>query len=86
MYTIKGCILRATGEPLSGAVVQSFDKGLRREELLGQAITDEGGRYEISYHSEVLFQANKPQADLIVRTYDQEGREIASSPAQRTSD
>jgi hypothetical protein len=52
-----------------GAVVQASDKDLRGEEPLGQALTDQQGRYEINYTAEQFRRAEKGSADLIVRVY-----------------
>ena len=54
------------GSPFKG-IVRAFDKDLRREELLGEAVTGSDGRYEIRYLSSRFTRAEKNLADLIVR-------------------
>ncbi|MCK5229170.1 MAG: hypothetical protein KAR13_02830, partial [Desulfobulbaceae bacterium] len=71
-FIVKGDILQADKSPLVDAFVRAFDKDLRSEQLLGEAHTDEEGRYEISYTHAQFRRAEKKSADLIVRVYDPE--------------
>src|SRR5262249_8900096 len=59
----------ADGSVFVGGFVSAVDKELRSETPLGAAITDQDGRYEISYTSAQLGQDEKPRADLIVRVF-----------------
>src|SRR6266542_113228 len=49
-FVVRGQV-RRDGHPLSGILIEAVDKDLRREEELGQAITDGAGSYEITYTS-----------------------------------
>jgi len=54
-----------------GGLVYAYDKDLRTEALLGKAITNEAGYYEITYSPDKLGKANKGNADLQVRVIEQ---------------
>ena len=66
---VHGQVRQADFSLFVGAVVQASDKDLRSEELLGQAITDQEGRYEIKYNADQFRRGEKGTADLIVRVY-----------------
>jgi len=68
-FVVRGQVRRADFSLFAGAVVRASDKDLRGEEPLGQAITDQEGRYEINYTAEQFRRAEKGTADLIVRVY-----------------
>src|SRR5678815_3236531 len=46
---VKGRITQADGGRVAGATVRAFDKDMRAEQPLGQAVTDKNGNYEIEY-------------------------------------
>ncbi|MCC5906677.1 MAG: hypothetical protein JJU13_10740 [Balneolaceae bacterium] len=73
-FVVHGRVLRANGHGVVNVTVKAFHKELRREQLLGQAETETGGRFEIRYHPEVQ------RLDLQVRAYDEAGEVIAASP------
>lgn len=75
---VRGCISHADGFPLSGIVVRAFDRDLGSEQLLGQATGDSEGGYEIFYTSAQFRRAEKKRADLMLRFYTPNGREIQS--------
>jgi len=68
-FMVHGQVRQADFSLFVGAVVQASDQDLRSEELLGQAITDQQGRYEIKYTADQFRRAEKGTADLIVRVY-----------------
>ena len=78
-FVVRGQV-RQDGHPLSGILIAAVDKDLRSEELLGQAMTDEQGRYEIAYTAAQFSRAEKGSADLIVRAQDSAGNLLAASP------
>jgi hypothetical protein len=53
--------------------VQVYDKDLRTEQLLGEAITDTDGYYEIPYTADQFRRAEKRTGDLTLRVFSQEG-------------
>jgi peptidoglycan hydrolase-like protein with peptidoglycan-binding domain len=68
-FIVKGYVKSDDQQPFSGVMVKAFDKDLRHEELLGEAVTDSKGLYKISYTVEKLHRLEKKRAYLIVRTY-----------------
>lgn len=93
---VRGAIRHTEGFPLPHLIVRAFDRGMRAEALLGQAITDAEGIYEITYSTAQL--RTKEQADLIIRVFEPDekgeegGEEIArteilfNAPLQQTID
>ena len=69
---VKGQVLHVDGKPLVTGIVQAHDRGLRSEQLLGHAVTDTAGRYEISYPPSQFARAQKQSADLVVGVYKDE--------------
>lgn len=70
-FIVRGQLRQPDGSSLSGVKVRAYHKELRREKLLGEAITDDNGCYEI-----------KPavaSADLILRAIGPKGEELAAS-------
>ena len=78
-FVVKGRVVYADGKPLADSLVHAFDKDLRSKEFLGETITDGEGHYEIRYNEEQFSRAEQGSADLIVRAYNHEGLELASS-------
>jgi hypothetical protein len=70
-FIVRGQLRQPDGSSLSGVKVRAYHKELRREKLLGEAVTDDNGCYEI-----------KPavaSADLILRAIGPKGEELAAS-------
>ena len=65
-FIVRGQITQ-DGKPFMGAIVRAYDKDLRREEWLGEAVTDGAGNYEISYTYEHYVSAEQANADLFLR-------------------
>jgi hypothetical protein len=59
---------------LAGIRVRAYQKGLRSDQPLGEAVTDDKGNYEIKHAV--------ASADLILRAFGQEGEELAARPAR----
>lgn len=78
-FAVKGQIRRPDRRPLAQAVVRAFDRDLRSEQLLGEAIADESGNYEILYTAARFRRAEKEKADLIVRVLDSDDAELGAS-------
>jgi peptidoglycan hydrolase-like protein with peptidoglycan-binding domain len=76
---VHGYVRQYDGTPLSNTTILAFDRDLRNEELIGRAITDQFGSYEIAYTSEKFRRSEKERADLIVRATNSAGETIASS-------
>ncbi len=76
---VRGRVRHADGRAVIGATVHAFDRDLRREELLGEAKPDAGGRYEILYGRDRFARAEKENADLVLRVFGPDGRVLAVS-------
>ena len=82
-FVVHGTIRQPDCQPLVRGVVEAVDKDLRSEQQLGQAFTDENGKYEIPYTAEQFRRSEKRTADLVVRVWGQkDGARVllASSP------
>lgn len=77
---VKGQVVHPDGKPLARGIVQAHDRDLRSEQLLGRAVTDHTGRYEISYSTGDFARAEKKSADLVVRAYRDESALAANQP------
>ena len=78
-FVVKGTVKDETGVPQSGLRVRAVDVDLRREEVLGEAITDSNGCYEITYTPQQFARAEKKTADLLVRVFGGEENELVAS-------
>ena len=72
MPTVTGIISTEDGSPVVGNLVRAFDQDMRSEQLLGEAITSDGGRYVIRYTRELFLRTEKKSADIIVHPLDNE--------------
>ncbi len=79
-FRVNGLVQWVDGRLAAAAIVLAFDKDLRSEELLGQAMTDASGHYEIGYSSSQFKRAEKKTADLLVRVMGRKGELLAESP------
>ena len=78
-FIVRGRVLHAGGRSPVGATLRAFDRDLRREEPLGEAKPDAGGRYEITYSRDRFTRAEKENADLVLRVLGPDDRELAVS-------
>jgi len=79
-FIVQGQVRRADGSVLASAPVLAVDKDLRHEEPLGDALTDNCGRYKIIYTADQIRRAEKGSADLIVRVLNRDGTVLIASP------
>ncbi|HWP91824.1 MAG TPA: neuraminidase-like domain-containing protein [Thermodesulfobacteriota bacterium] len=80
-FLVRGQVRQRDNSSLVGVLVQAFDKDVRGEEMLGEALTDDAGHYEIHYSAEQFSRAEKASADLIFRLFDQTGIPITNFKA-----
>jgi hypothetical protein len=71
---VRGAVRQTDGFPLPEVIVRAFDRDIRTETLLGQAIADTQGFYEIAYTTGQLRRPEKVRADLIIRAFEPEGK------------
>jgi hypothetical protein len=69
-YIVRGQVRWSNGSPFVGGLVRALEKDLRHEQLLGEARTDESGRYEIQYSPERARAERIAGIELIVRVFD----------------
>jgi len=82
-FIVRGEVRQADFSLAAGFLVRAFDKDLRHEEPLGQAVTGDDGKYEIRYTAAQFRRSEKDAADLVVRVYDSrqdEAESVAASP------
>ncbi len=79
-FLVRGQVRDAADRPVPGILVRVFDKDMRTEEFLGEAKTDDQGRYQVPYTAKQFARAEKGTADLRVVLVNDDGLDIASSP------
>lgn len=69
-FVVRGKVTRADGTPAAGVIVRARDREVRTFQPLGtDAVTGPDGRYEIRYSGSQFSQAEKGNADLVVRVF-----------------
>ena len=68
-FVVLGLILQEDGTPVRGATIRAFDVDFRHEEPLGEEVTDDQGRYAISFTAEHFERNEKKTADVMVRVF-----------------
>jgi hypothetical protein len=80
-FVVNGRIADSLNVPLKGIRVVSFNKDLRREEQLGDQVTDNNGYYEIRYLSQQFSHAEKESPDLFFKLFASTGEELTNFTA-----
>jgi hypothetical protein len=62
--------------PLANLLVQAYDRDMRSEELLGEAVTDEKGKYRINWSQAQLRDTGKKSADLLLKVLTKEKKQL----------
>jgi hypothetical protein len=62
--------------------IAAFDKDLRSEQPLGDAVTDDSGSYSIEYSTNLRQKQGRGVVDLVVRAYDAHDTIVAESPVR----
>lgn len=78
-FSVQGQVRLRDQRPVAAVFVRAFDKDLRSEELLGEAVTDGQGHYEIQYTARQFRRVEKKNADLIVRVFNKEDALLGES-------
>lgn len=68
-YWLSGAIELENGQAARSFFVQAFDKGLRKEQLLGEAMVDKVGNYTISYSNKDIIRTDRGSADLFIKVF-----------------
>ncbi|MGB3182236.1 MAG: hypothetical protein WBB45_12650 [Cyclobacteriaceae bacterium] len=76
---IRGKVMRANRQPVSGLFVQAFDKNIREDVTLGKVVTtNRSGDYEIIYSADEL-PAGKEYPDLYLQVMNESGKALGQS-------
>lgn len=78
-FCIFGTIRRLDDTVLPGLTVRAYDQDWKHYQLLGEAITNEYGYYEISYTREQAGRHEKGNPDILIRVFDSLGAELGAS-------
>ena len=70
IFGVHGEVVEPDGSPLAGRLVRAFDRALCDWRLLGEARSDNLGRYAITYDRDLLEEWGKSRADLKVEVRD----------------
>ena len=80
-YVVRGQLLYRRGRFIPDAIVRAYNRELRGEDLIGEAVSDESGNYEIFYSPERFTRA-KQFANLQVRAF--ERAQLATGEVRET--
>ncbi len=76
-YRVGGEVVeKETGRPLPGLLVRVFDKDELYNDLLGEARTDDAGRFEVRYAGGDFQELFDKRPDLFFRIFDAEGAQL----------
>ena len=77
-WVIQGRVTDEKDQGIGGCIVKAFDRDLRSEDLLGIAVTDELGRYELEYKMENLHDSAEARSCIYIKVLGKEGRALYS--------
>lgn len=81
--TVQGKVTLADGTPVPNLRVVAIDRDFRAEQILGEARTDDLGRYHIAYCAADALRAEKGSADVGVRVFATDGKTLLWKPTSR---
>lgn len=73
---VLGRVTDRRNRPLASLIVQTFDRDMRSEELLGESITDRDGKYEIAWSHSQLSGRGKKEADIVIKVFTREKKTL----------
>ncbi len=76
---VHGVVRDQYGDPMDGVTVEAFDRDLRHEQSLGRSPAQQG-RYEIRYTPAQFRKAEKGSADLVMKVFGKDGKELYKTP------
>lgn len=80
---VHGVVSLVDGAPVPNLRVVAIDRDFRAEQVLGEARTDEQGRYSIAYRAADAIRAEKGSADVGVRVFAADGKMLLRAPTSR---
>ncbi|WP_373498723.1 neuraminidase-like domain-containing protein [Desulfococcus sp.] len=81
--TVQGSVTLTDGTPVPNLRVVAIDRDFRAEQVLGEARTDDQGRYRIAYCAADAVRAEKGSADVGVRVFAADGETLLLKPTSR---
>ena len=78
-WLVQGRVCDRNAEPSEGLVVRLYDKDLTFDDELGEAITDESGKFEIAFDKHDFNDEGEKLPDLYVVVTDSKGSILYSS-------
>jgi peptidoglycan hydrolase-like protein with peptidoglycan-binding domain len=80
---VYGVMSLADGTPVPNLRVVAIDREFRAEHKLGEARTDDQGRYRIGYRAADCVRADKGAADIGIRVFAADGKTLLREPTSR---
>lgn len=65
-YVLRGKVLRANGEPAAGLVVEANDKDISKHDLLGVALTDSSGEFQIRFREKDFAECGEKLPEIVL--------------------
>lgn len=78
-WVVRGRVHDESGEPLAGLMVTLFDQDRRYDDVLGAALTDAEGEFEITYGTREFREGEEPGPDLYLTVQNVEGETLYTS-------
>jgi hypothetical protein len=83
LRVVHGVVSLVDGAPVPSLRVVAIDRDFRAEQVLGDARTDEQGRYRIAYRAADAVRAEKGSADVGIRVFAADGKTLLRAPTSR---
>jgi peptidoglycan hydrolase-like protein with peptidoglycan-binding domain len=80
---VHGVVSLTDGTPVPNLRVVAIDRDFRAEQVLGEARTDDQGRYRIAYRAADAMRAEKGAADVGIRVFAADGKKLLRAPTSR---
>lgn len=80
---VHGVVSLADGTTVPNLRIVAIDRGFRAEHVLGEARTDDQGRYRITYRAADAVRAEKGSADVGIRVFAADGKTLLRAPTSR---
>lgn len=78
-YKLSGTIKLKNEQVAKHFFVQAFDKDLRSEQLVGEAMVDKTGAYSMTYSSTAIIRSERGMADLFIKVFDPKNKLVGTS-------
>lgn len=83
-FRIQGTVVEdESSRALEGLLVRAYDKDVLRDDFLGEARTDAGGRFEVVFTEVQFMDLHETRPDLYVRVFDASGATLLGTTEDR---